>query len=86
MRTENCTQSKKTHDVEVQSELPRPIPRNSMESDHGYTSRIYFNNAGDKVTLTLYTVTPTSQKPCLRNNKCDCSNTNGLNEVYVFFQ
>ena len=28
----------------VQSELPRPIPQNSVES----TSRIYFDNAGDK--------------------------------------
>ena len=26
-----------------QSELPRPIPRNSVESDHGYTSKIYFD-------------------------------------------
>ena len=25
-----------------QSELPRPIPRNSVESDHECTSRIYF--------------------------------------------
>ena len=47
-----------------QSELPRPIPRNSVESDHGCTSRIYFDNAGDNVTLTLYNVTLTSQKPC----------------------
>ena len=47
-----------------QSELPRPIPRNSVESDHGCTSRIYFDKAGDNVTLTLYNVTITSQKPC----------------------
>ena len=47
-----------------QSELPRPIPRNSVESDHGCTSRIYFDNDGDNVTLTLYNVTLTSQKPC----------------------
>ena len=45
-----------------QSELPRPIPRNSVESDHGCTSRIYFDNAGDNVTLTLYNVTLTSKK------------------------
>ena len=25
------------------SELPRPIPRNYLESDHGCTSRIYFD-------------------------------------------
>ena len=47
-----------------QSELPRPIPQNSVESDHGCTSRIYFDNPGDNVTLTLYNVTRTSQKPC----------------------
>ena len=34
----------------------------SMESDHGCTSRIFFDNAGDNVTLTLYNVTLTSQK------------------------
>ena len=37
-----------------QSELPRPIPQNSVKSDQGCTSRIYFNNAGDKVMPTLY--------------------------------
>ena len=47
-----------------QSELPRPIPRNSVESDYGCASRIYFDNAGDDVTPTLYNVTLTSQKPC----------------------
>ena len=45
-----------------QSELPRPIPRNFVESDHGCTSRIYFDNAGDNVTPTLYNVTFRSQK------------------------
>ena len=30
---------------------------NSAKSDHGRTSRIYFDNAGDTVTLM-------SQKPC----------------------
>ena len=42
---------------------------NSVESDLGYTSRIYI----DKVTLTLHHVTLSSQKPCQHNNKCDCS-------------
>ena len=37
--------------------LHRPISQNSMESDHGCTLRIYFDNAGDNVTLT-------SRKPC----------------------
>ena len=60
------------------------IPGNSVESEHGCTSRIYFDNAGDNVTLTLYNVTLTTQKPCLHNNKCDCSKTNSLNEIYVF--
>ena len=46
-----------------QSELHRPIPWNSPESDHGCTSRIYFDNVSDNVTLTLYNVTLTSQKP-----------------------
>ena len=50
--------------VVVQSELPQPIPRNSVESDNGCTSRIYFDNADDNVMLTLYNVTLTSQKPC----------------------
>ena len=63
--------------VSHQSELPGPILRNSVESDHGCASRIYFDNAGDNVTLT-------SQKPCLHNNKFDCSKTNGLTEVYGF--
>ena len=34
-----------------QSELPRPIPQYSVESDLGCTSRIYFDNAGDNMTL-----------------------------------
>ena len=46
---------------------------NSLESDLGCTSRIYIDN----VTLTLYNVTLTSQKPCQRNKKCGCSKTNG---------
>ena len=50
--------------VLYQSELPRPIPRNSMESDQGCTSRIYFDNVGDNVTLTLYNVMLATQKPC----------------------
>ena len=46
--------------------------------------RVYFDNACDNVTLSLYNVTPTLQKPCWQNNKCDCRKTNGWNEVYVF--
>ena len=63
----------------------KPIPRNSVESDHGCTSRIYFDNADDNLTLTLYNLTLTSRKPLKHNNKCDCSKTNGLNEVIGFF-
>ena len=33
----------------VQPELPRPISRNSVESDHGCTSRTYFDKADDNV-------------------------------------
>ena len=50
--------------IAQQSELPRPIPQNSVESDHGCTEWIYFDNGGDHVTLMLYNVTLTSQKPC----------------------
>ena len=48
----------------TQSELPLPILGNSVESDHGCTSRIYFDNVDDNVTLTLYNVTLASHKPC----------------------
>ena len=37
---------------------------NSAESDHGCTLRIYFDNAGDNIKLTLYNATLTSRKPC----------------------
>ena len=62
-----------------QSELPqfREINQNclnrqnSVESDHGCTSRIYIDKTGDTVVLmlynvmlTLYSMTLTSQKPC----------------------
>ena len=49
----------------LQSELPPPIARNSVESDQGCTSRIYFDKVGDNVTLTLYNVKLTSKNPCL---------------------
>ena len=42
-------------------ELPRPVPRNSVEPD------IFFDSADDNVTLTLYNVTLTSQKPGQHN-------------------
>ena len=41
------------HQTTTQSEVLRPIPRNSVESDLGSTSRLFFENAGDNVTLTL---------------------------------
>ena len=47
---------------------------NSVESDLGCTSRIYFDN----VTLTY-------QKPCQHDNKCDCSKTNGYKCSLCFF-
>ena len=46
---------------------------NSVESDLGCTSRIHFVH----VTLALYKVTLTAQKPWQHNNKCDCSKING---------
>ena len=51
---------------------------NSVESDLGCTSRIYFDN----VTLILHNVTLKSQKPCQHNNKCDCSKTNSYKLSY----
>ena len=39
------------------------VSANSVESDHGCVSRIYFD-AGDNVTLPLYNVALTSNKPC----------------------
>ena len=47
--------------------------------------RIYFDNPGENVTLTLYNVMMASQKSCQHNSKSDCSKTIGINEVYVFF-
>ena len=57
--------NKRPNDVSYgQTALPWPIPRNSVESDHKCTSRIYFDNLGDNATLTLYNVMVTSQLPC----------------------
>ena len=60
---------------------------NSVESDLGCTSRVYFDN----VTLTSHNMMLMSQKPCQYNNKFDCIETNGnnipqdaINEVMVF--
>ena len=50
--------------LESQSELPRPILRNSVESDHACTSRIYLNTAVDNVTMALFNVKLMSQKTC----------------------
>ena len=48
---------------------------NSVESDLGCTSRVYFDN----VTMTLHNVTRASHNPCQYINKFDCSETNGYN-------
>ena len=57
---------------------------NSLESDLGCKSRVYF----DTVTLMSHYVTLASQRPCQYNNNLNCSETNGnsipqdsLNEV-----
>ena len=34
---------------DIHQSEPQPNPRNSVESDHGCTSRIFFDNAGDNV-------------------------------------
>ena len=60
-----------------QSEQPWPIPRNSVESDHGCTSWIYFNNAGDKVTLTLYNHVDTITSVIAAKRLV-------INEVYIY--
>ena len=70
--------------VVCQSELPRPMPRRSIESYLGCTSRIYFENRDENVRLTLHNATLISKKTCQYNNKCDCRKTNAYNEVYVF--
>ena len=72
--------------LETQLELPRQITGNSVKSDLGCTSRIYFDNMSYKLTLAFYNVALMSQNSCQHNNKCVCSKTNDLNEVYVFFQ
>ena len=55
---------------------------NSVESDHGCRSRIYFDNVGDNETLTLYKVTLTSQKPCYTITSVIAAKQN---EVHGFF-
>ena len=61
---ENVTDGSLYGTFKGQSELPRPILPNSVESDCGCTSRIFFDNAGENVTLTLYNMALRSQKPC----------------------
>ena len=54
---------------------------NSMESDLGCMSRVYFDN----VTLLSHNWMLTSQKPCQYNNKFGCSDTNGhKNKLKLF--
>ena len=57
---------------------------NSVESDHGCTSRIYFNKAGDYMTLTLYNVTLTSQNHVNTIASVIEAKQTAINEVYVF--
>ena len=66
-----------------QSELPQPVPRNSMESDHGCTLRIYFDNAGDNLDADVI-----YQRH--RNDVNTITSVNeakqmAINDVYVFF-
>ena len=66
----------------------RTAPANSAEF-RGIRPRMCIEdllyNAGGNVTLTLYNVSLTSQKPFKHNNKCDCSIKTGFNGVYVLF-
>ena len=69
------------------SKTTRTASANSIESDLGCTSSVYFRN----VTLKSLNVMLISRKPCQYNNKFDCSETNGYNipedaiyEVYGF--
>ena len=64
LATEKCHIQPSMCTCSYQSELPWPIPQTSVESDLGCTLRIYFDNVGDNVMLTLYNVMLTSQKPC----------------------
>ena len=50
---DNASSANRCDLLPTQSELPRPIPWDSVESDLGCTSRIYFDN----VTLRLHNVT-----------------------------
>ena len=53
---------------------------NSVKSDLGCISRIYFDNR----MMTLHNGTLMSQKTCQHYNKCDCSRTKHYNRSYVF--
>ena len=53
----------------------RTASANSVKSDLGCTSRVYFVN----VTLTSHNRTLMSQKPCQYNNRSNCSKANGYN-------
>ena len=54
----------------------------SVESDLGWTWRIYFDN----VALMLHNVMLTSQKPCQHNKKCNCSKINSYKWSLCIFQ
>ena len=56
-----------------------------MESDHGCTSWIYFDNAGDNVTLMLYNVTLMHINHVYTITSVIAAKKTGLIEVYGFF-
>ena len=60
-----------------QSEQPRPIPRNSVKSDIGCTSMIYFYDAGNDESLTLHNGTLVSQTSVI------AAEQTVINNVYV---
>ena len=67
-----CSISHHSSSLDSSRDPIRTASTNSVESDLGFTSRIYLDN----VMLTLHNMTLMSQKPCQHNNKCDCSKTN----------
>ena len=87
----SCTSAQSVQSLQwghmpTQSELPWPILRAFVESDHGCTSRIFFDNTGDNVTLTVI------MWRWLYRNHVDtitsviAANQMVINEVYVFLK
>ena len=57
--------------------------RNFVESDHGCTSSIFYDNAGDNVALTLYNVTLMSHYYVNKITSVIAAKQTVINEVHV---